>query len=136
MNGAVFTNTFPWVLPIGQFFLALILVLLFAVTVNALQSREWNKQKLALADWKFDAAYKQAVLLKYPHLNDSNVTEAFEQLRNYFYVCWRDETKSFTVSSQLLDECWLVFIRDSRKYFQFCDTVFGYYLQRIPPCAR
>ncbi len=130
MNGAYFTSTFPWLLPLEQFYLAVFLLLLLAVTVNALESRELSKQKMELADWKFDDAYFKVVLQQNPHLTVTEVIEAFEQLRQYFYVCWRDETKSFAAPSQLVDECWLSFMHDSNKYMQFCDAVFGYYLQR------
>lgn len=43
---------------------------------------------MALEDWRFDAAYKRMVLLKYPHLNENDVAEAFEQLRLCFQICW------------------------------------------------
>ena len=130
MNGEFFTTTFPWLLPLAQFYLAVFLVLLFAVTINALEGREWNKQKMALAAWQFDDAYFKVVLQQNPHLTEADIIEAFELLRQYFYVCWKDDTKSLAVPSQLVDKCWLVFMQDSRKYMQFCDAVFGYYLQR------
>lgn len=130
MSYAFFTTTFPWLLPMGQFYLALFLVLLLAVTVNALEGREWSKQKLALSTWKFEDVYAKEVLRRNPHLTEADVVEAFEQLRQYFYVCWKDGTKSFAVPSKLEDECWIEFIHDSRNYMKFCDCVFGYYLHR------
>lgn len=130
MNGAFFTTTFPWLLPLGQFYLAVFLVLLFAVTVNALENREWNMQKMALAAWKFDDAYLKVVLQQNPDLTEVDVIEAFELLRQFFYVCWKDGTRSLAVPSQLVDQCWLEFIHDSRNYMKFCDSVFGYYLHR------
>lgn len=130
MNVTFFTTTFPWLLPLGQFYLALFLVLFLAVTVNALENREWSKQKMALTTWKFDDEYLKEVLQRNPDLKEADVIEAFELLRLYFQVCWKDGTKSLAVSSKLADECWLVFIDDSRSYMKFCDAVFGYYLHR------
>ena len=93
MSHTYFTETFPWLAPMGQYFAAIFLILLMAVSVVALENRQWGKQKMALEDWQFDEAYKREVLLKYPHLSKAEVMEAFEQLRLYFSICWRNEKK-------------------------------------------
>ncbi len=135
MNYAYFTDTFPWLAPMGQFFGALILVLFMAVTVVAQEGRQWSKQKMTLADWCFDEAYIKEVLLQYPHLNESDVVEAFEQLRLYFRICWQCEKRLVAMPSKLVDACWHVFICDTRNYAQFCEAVFGRFLHHEPPTA-
>lgn len=136
MNQAYFTETFPWLAPIGQFFAALFLVLLMAVSVVALEGRQWSKQKMALKDWKFDEAYILEILLKYPHLSEVDVTTAFEQLRLYFGVCWWNEKKLVAMPSKLVDACWHVFICDTRNYARFCEAVFGKFLHHEQPSAN
>jgi hypothetical protein len=136
MNIAYFTDTFPWLGPMGQFFGALILILFLAVTVVALEGRQWSKQKMVLAEWCFDEAYIKEVLLQHPHLNESDVVEAFELLRLYFRICWQCEKRLVAMPSKLVDECWHVFICDTRSYAQFCEAVFGRFLHHEPPSAN
>jgi hypothetical protein len=133
MSHAYFTETFPWLALMGQYFAAIFLILLMAVSVVALENRQWGKQKMALEDWQFDEAYKREVLLKYPHLSKAEVMEAFEQLRLYFSICWRNEKKIVGMPSKLVDACWHVFICDTRKYAKFCEAVFGRFLHHEPP---
>jgi hypothetical protein len=136
MSLAYFTATFPWIAPMGQFFAATFLILLMAVSVVALENRQWGKQKMALKDWAFDEAYTCEILLKYPHLSEVDVTTAFEQLRLYFGVCWWNEKKLVAMPSKLVDACWHVFICDTRNYARFCEAVFGRFLHHEPPCAN
>lgn len=135
MNHAFFAETFPWLAPMGQYFAAIFLILLMAVSVVALEGRQWGKQKIALKDWKFDAAYTREVLLKYPHLSETEVSEAFEQLRLYFRICWQYDKKLVTMPSKLVDTCWHVFICDTRNYARFCEAVLGRFLHHEPPCS-
>ena len=133
MSYAFFTEMFPWLAPMGQYFAAIFLVLFMAVSVVALERRQWSKQKIALADWQFDEAYTQEVLQKYPHLNENDAAEAFEQLRRYFQICWQNEKKTVAMPSRLIDECWHSFICDTRSYAQFNEAVFGRFLHHEPP---
>jgi hypothetical protein len=133
MSLAYFTETFPWLAPIGQFFAATFLILFMAVSVVALENRQWGKQKMALKDWQFNEAYTREVLLTYPHLSEADATEAFEQLRLYFRICWRNEKKMVAMPSKLVDACWHVFICDTRNYARFCEAVLGRFLHHEPP---
>jgi hypothetical protein len=133
MNYAFFAEKFPWLAPMGQYFAAIFLILFIAVSVIALEGRGWSKQKMALEDWQFDGAYKKEVLLKYPHLLEVDVAEAFEQLRLYFQICWRYENRLVAMPSRLIDECWHVFISDTRNYARFCEAVLGRFLHHEPP---
>lgn len=135
MNYTYFTETFPWLAPIGQYFAAIFLILFMAVSVVALESRGWSKQKMALEAWKFDDVYVQQVLQKYPHLSESDVAEAFEQLRLYFQICWKYEKRLVAMPSRLIDACWHVFILDTRSYAKFCEAVLGRFLHHEPPCG-
>lgn len=115
------------------FFLMVITVLASLVFFYAWQSRSLDKQRAALNAWQFDPAYIQAVLLKYPHLDSADVTEAFEQLRLYFYLCWKHEGQLMAMPSVLVDTCWHVFLVDTRRYLRFCESVFDYYFHHEPP---
>jgi hypothetical protein len=133
MNHAFFSATFPWLAPLGQFYAAIFLILFMAGSVVALEGRGWDKQKAALKAWQFDPAYAQKLLLKYPHLTEADVDQAFEQLRVYFGICWRSEKKTVAMPSKLIDECWHVFLCDTRDYAQFCEAVLGRFLHHEPP---
>jgi hypothetical protein len=136
MSLAYFTDTFPWIAPMGQFFAATFLILFMAVSVVALENRQWGKQKMALTNWQFNEAYTREVLLKYPHLSEADATEAFEQLRLYFAICWRNEKKLVAMPSKMVDTCWHVFICDTRNYARFCEAVLGRFLHHEPPSAN
>jgi hypothetical protein len=133
MSLAYFTDTFPWLAPMGQFFAATFLILFMAVSVVALENQQWGKQKMALEDWQFDDIYKREVMLKYPHLSEADITEAFEELRLYFRICWWNEKKLVAMPSKLVDACWHVFICDTRNYARFCEAVLGRFLHHEPP---
>lgn len=133
MSYAFLTETFPWLAPMGQYFAAIFLVLFMALSVVALERRQWSKQKIALADWQFDAAYTLAVLQKYPHLKEADVIKAFEQFRLYLQICWQNEKKTVVMPSRLIDACWHEFICDTRNYANFCEAVFGQFLHHEPP---
>lgn len=135
MSYIFFTETFPWLAPMGQFFAAIFLILFMTVSVVALEARQWSKQKLALQDWKFDESYIQELLLKYPHLTKVQVLEAFEQLRLYFQICWHYEKRLVAMPSKLVDVCWHVFICDTRNYARFCEAVLGRFFHHEPPSS-
>jgi hypothetical protein len=135
MSHAYFTETFPWLAPMGQFFAATFLILFMAVSVVALENRQWGKQKMALKDWQFNEAYTREVLLKYPHLSEAEVSEAFEQLRLYFRICWQYDKKLVAMPSRLVDVCWHFFICDTRNYARFCEAVLGSFLHHELPSS-
>jgi hypothetical protein len=71
----------------------------------------------------------------YPHLTENDVSEAFEQLRLYFQICWRYEKRLVAMPSRLVDTCWHLFILDTRNYAQFCELAFGRFLHHEPPSS-
>jgi hypothetical protein len=136
MSYALFHNTFPWVTLLGEFFAAVIFLLFIAVVVTVLPARKHSKQKEALRSWEFDPEYCQAVLRLYPHLREADIQLAFDQLRIYFYVNWVHESKRIAMPSRLVDNCWHIFILDTRNYLKFCAVVFDKYLHHEPPHAE
>jgi hypothetical protein len=136
MSYALFLDTFPWITPVGEFFAAVIFLLLIAVLVTVLPDRKHSKQKEALRGWEFDPAYSQIVLGLYPHLREADIQLAFDQLRIYFYLNWVHESKRIAMPSRLVDSCWHVFILDTRNYLKFCAAVFDKYLHHEPPQAE
>lgn len=136
MSYALFRDTFPWITPVGEFFAAVIFLLLIAVLVTVLPDRKHSKQKEALRSWEFDPAYSQIVLGLYPHLPETDIQLAFDQLRIYFNLNWIHESKRIAMPSRLVDSCWHVFILDTRNYLKFCAVVFDKYLHHEPPYAE
>lgn len=132
MNFAFFAETFPWLAPMGKYFVITFVILFTAVFIYSLGGRQWAKQRKELKDWKFDEAYTQEVRLKYPHLTEAEVIEAFEQLRLFFLICWRNDNKLMAMPSKLVDFCWHIFILDTRSYIRFCEHVFDGYFHHEP----
>jgi hypothetical protein len=136
MSYALFRDTFPWITPVGEFFAAVILLLFIAVLVTVLPERKHSKQKAALRNWVFNPEYCQTVMRLYPHLREADIQLAFDQLRIYFYVNWVHESKRIAMPSRLVDNCWHIFILDTRNYLKFCAVVFDKYLHHEPPHAE
>ncbi len=118
------TTLFPWLLPAGTFFLAIFLLLLLVVVVSAMQNRQYLRQKEALQSYVFPQTYMDDVKLRYPHLTEADLAIAFEELRSYFYLCWKKQPKTVVMPSRLVDVCWHVFITDTHHYQQFSEDVY------------
>ncbi len=133
MSYSLFRDTFPWVTPLGEYIAAVILLVLIGVLATVLQQRKHINQNIALKNWEFDPTYTQVILRQYPHLRAVDIQLAFDQLRIYFYLNWANQPKRIAMSSRLVDQCWHVFLLDTRKYIQFCELVFDNYLHHEPP---
>ena len=123
MNIDAITTQFPWLLPLGTFFFAIFLILLVVVTISSLQKRQHLRQQEVLQSYVFPKSYSDEIRMRYPHLTETEVGMAFEQLRLYFTICRRHESKNVAMPSKLVDVCWHAFITDTRNYRQFCDDV-------------
>ncbi|MDO8772080.1 MAG: hypothetical protein Q7K57_25910 [Burkholderiaceae bacterium] len=132
MNIDAITTQFPWLLPLGTFFIAIFLILLVVVVISALQNRQYLRQQEALQCYVFPLSYFEEVKTRYPHLTETDVAKAFEQLRFYFTICRKKEPKTVAMPSKLVDVCWHIFITDTRHYRQFCDDVYGKFLHHMP----
>lgn len=119
-------------MPVGAFFLAIFLVLLAVVAISALQNRQHLRQQEALQSYVFAQSYFEEVKKRYPHLTETDVAKAFEQLRFYFTICWKKEPKTVAMPSKLVDVCWHTFITDTRHYRQFCNDIYGNFLHHMP----
>ena len=126
------TTLFPWLLPVGTFFLVIFLLLLLVVVVSALQNRQYLRQQAALQSYVFPQTYMDDVKLRYPHLTEADLAIAFEELRLYFSLCWKKQPKTVVMPSRLVDVCWHVFITDTRQYQQFSEDVYGRFLHHMP----
>lgn len=132
MNFEAITRLAPWLVPLSTTFSVIIVVLLIGVSINALKNRQHLHQKEALQSYAFPMAYHTEVRLRYPHLTKADVAKGFEQLRFYFWICWKKEPKTVAMPSKLVDACWHAFITDTRNYRQFCDDVYGCFLHHMP----
>ena len=126
------TTLFPWLLPVGSFFLVIFLLLLLVVVVSAQQNRQYLRRQAALQSYVFPQMYMDDVKLRYPHLTEADLAIAFEELRFYFYLCWKKQPKTVVMPSRLVDVCWHVFITDTRQYQQYCENVYGQFLHHMP----
>lgn len=63
MNFDSISNLFPWLLPVGTFFIAIFLVLLAVVAISALQNRQHLRQQEALQSYVFPPSYFEEVNL-------------------------------------------------------------------------
>lgn len=95
-------------------------------------ARKEIQQRHALKDYTFPARYMKEVQQRYPHLSLTEIERAYEQLRVYFRICWKQSPDAVTMPSRLVDVCWHTFIIDTRAYQQFCQDIFGRFLHHQP----
>lgn len=91
-----------------------------------------KKQRKWLDGYVFAPAYFDEIQNRYPHLTPNEITQAFEQLRAHFLLCWQGSPQALAMPSGLVDVCWQVVILDSRQYHKFCHLAFGCYLHHDP----
>ncbi|MCR6653864.1 MAG: hypothetical protein NVV73_21300 [Cellvibrionaceae bacterium] len=69
---------------------------------------------------------------KYPHLNDAQVRDVVEGLRDYFHICNAAGRKMVSMPSQAVDEVWHEFILFTMQYQNFCKRGLGRFLHHVP----
>lgn len=103
-----------------------------AFFVMFMENRQYDdtrkKQRKWLEGYDFAPIYFEELQKRYPHLTPNEITQAFEQLRVYFLLCWQGSPQTLAMPSGLVDVCWQVMILDSRLYHKFCHLAFGRYL--------
>jgi hypothetical protein len=102
--------------------------LLFLQGINVYSDGKEQKRRGFLKGYVFPESYHIEVMKRYPHLSTEDVNLAFEQLRFYFNICLLKMPSSVAMPSRIVDECWHIFLCDTRQYKQFCEMVFGDFL--------
>ena len=109
------------------FFVAIIVFLAFYY----FQSKR-KSQLNFIENFRFNAAVKQKVKAKYPHLTDPQLDLVIQGLRDYFFICHQAKRRMVAMPSQVVDVAWHEFILFTRAYQSFCKKALGYFLHHTP----
>lgn len=92
-----------------------------------------------IEQYRFPAVLRSKIRFKYPDLDEKQMFQVLEGLRQFFLVCAIanavQRKRSFGMPSKIVDDAWHEFILMSREYSRFCDQAFGGYLHHTPAGA-
>jgi len=98
--------------------------------------RGGQKRQLTFIDnYRFHPTIRNKVAAKHPQLNNKQLDQVFNGLRDYFYICNQASNKMVAMPSQVVDDAWHEFILFTRAYQQYCKKALGRYLHHTPAKA-
>lgn len=110
----------------------LIVSVMLAVILYLYRKMTRNTQTAYLQNYRFHPALRKKLLVRYPHLNDDQVSLVLETLRDYFAICNQSGKRMVSMPSQVVDVAWHEFILFTRSYKEFCDRGLGRFLHHTP----
>lgn len=110
----------------------LILVLIAAAIVFVLYKLNQRRQIAFIEAYTFHPAIARKVRETYPDLDDRQLDQVFEALREYFYICHKAGRHMVSMPSQVVDVAWHEFILFTRPYELFCRRALGRFLHHTP----
>lgn len=97
---------------------------------SALEGR-LHRQKKLIKNYAFPPSVKHHVQQTYPHLTDTEIELALEQLRVYFLICWQ-ENETLTLPSKVVDTARQGFMLERKSFKVFQRAVFTPLMHQIP----
>ena len=86
--------------------------------------RRRKKQILYIERYHFPQRLTDQLLIRYPHLSESDCELVLRGLRQYFLIC-RRASGMVAMPSQVVDVAWHEFILFTRDYERFCQRAMG-----------
>ena len=117
-----------WRPPRGLLSLAFVL---FAVSVMAVVWSASERRRLA-REAPLPQFLKRKLRETYPHLAGKDVELVERGLRQFFLACLRSRSKFVAMPSRVVDSMWHEFILHTRAYREWCDLVFGRFIDHTP----
>lgn len=93
--------------------------------------RRMKRQLKLIQSYAFPASVKLFVKNVYPHLTDSEIELALEQLRVYFLICWHADA-CLVLPSKVVDVFWEGFLLEKESYAAFRRAAFGRIYHQMP----
>lgn len=108
------------------YFVALYFLVLFAF------ARDSSVQRRYIRSYKFDVGLKNRFAKKHPALTHEQIEKVFEGLRDFFYICHKENGYRISMPSKVVDDAWHEFILFTLEYKKFCQQAFGRFLHHTP----
>ena len=82
--------------------------------------------------YQFPETISIKVIEKYPHLDEQQVNQVINGLREYFHICNIAGKTMVSMPSKVVDVAWHEFILFTKQYEQFCNKALGRFLHHVP----
>lgn len=109
-------------------FLGLLVVVLLVVR----QRLQQGARARVLAEYRFPSALARKLRETYPHLQDKQVWQVLQGLREFFALTQMAQGRMVAMPSQAVDVAWHEFILNTRAYQAFCREALGRFLHHTP----
>lgn len=111
--------------------IVLIAILLLLATVLW---RNWSRQRrsIFINAFPYRRLLDQRLAAKRPELSETQRTEVFAALLDYFAICNKAGRGMVAMPSQAADDAWHEFILFTRRYDKYCRKAFGRFLHHTP----
>jgi hypothetical protein len=93
---------------------------------------KYKKQIDFVKNYQFPSRVEQAVLDKYPHLKQSDISLVIKAFKDYFIIAIFAEGKMVAMPSQVVDVAWHEFLLFTKEYQEFCNNAFGRFFHHYP----
>lgn len=102
------------------------------VLLSAQHGNRARERAKYINGYRFPGKIKLSVQQRYPHLDEHQVEQVIEQLREYFHIYNQSGKEFVSMPSEAVDTAWHEFILFTQKYALFCQQAFGRFLHHTP----
>ena len=113
------------------FIISVLAIIAFVSFQLSRKSRAKQRSNL-INSYKFPPRIRDKVASTYPHLDDQQLDQVMDGLRDYFHVCNIAGKRMVSMPSQAVDVAWHEFILFTKRYQQFCSKALGRFLHHTP----
>ncbi|MCZ4279663.1 hypothetical protein O4H49_02660 [Kiloniella laminariae] len=93
---------------------------------------KWQAGARIIGSQQFPQTVSRKLQETYPHLQDNEIEQVLDGLRDYFHICHQAGKRMVSMPSQVVDVAWHEFILFTRDYGEFCERAFGRFLHHTP----
>lgn len=111
---------------------AIFMAVVVLLAIVGWQRYQKTQRQTFLENYRFNAILAKKVQQHYPHLQEDELQQVLEGLRDYFIICNQAGRKMVAMPSQVVDVAWHEFILFTRAYQSFCHKALGRFLHHTP----
>lgn len=114
--------------------MAKFIVIAILLLIAAVLWRNWSRQGRAtyIEAFPYQRMLDQRLAARRPELSETQRSEVFAALLDYFAMCNKAGRRMVAMPSQVADDAWHEFILFTRQYDKYCRKAFGRFLHHTP----
>ncbi len=113
-------------------FFTLFIIVFAIVGISTHRQRSRRRQLAFIGGYEFSPALRNKFHQRRPELNETQVNQVFDGLRDRFEICNKAGRRMVAMPSQAVDDAWHEFILFTRIYQDFCRKALGRFLHHTP----